>query len=185
MGSLPRGELVIAEHSGLQRAVEPTGFRALYDAALPEVFGYLLHRCGNRTLAEDLTQEVFLAAARSIRQGEAVDFGVGWLIAVARNKLVDHYRREEREKRKLELVREQARIEEAAAPVEPLDRERAMAALEDMTAAHRLALTLRYFDGLSVPEIAGQLNRSVHATESILARAREGFRRRYAEVSGA
>ena len=34
----------------------------LYDAALPEVYGYLLARCGRRALAEDLTAETFLAA---------------------------------------------------------------------------------------------------------------------------
>jgi RNA polymerase sigma-70 factor (ECF subfamily) len=166
-------------------AGEPADFRALYDAALPEVFGYLMHRCSNRMLAEDLTQEVFLAAARSIREGTASDFGVGWLIGVARHKLVDHYRREERERRKLELVSEQVRIEHAAVDTAPLDRDRAMAALDDMPAPQRLALTLRYFDGMSVPEIAAHLERSVHATESILARARDGFRRRYQEASDA
>ncbi|HVE99275.1 MAG TPA: sigma-70 family RNA polymerase sigma factor [Mycobacteriales bacterium] len=169
--------------SEVKHAGAPADFRALYDAALPEVFGYLMHRCSSRMLAEDLTQEVFLAAARSIREGTAVDFGVGWLIGVARHKLVDHYRREERERRKLELVTEQVRIDHAATDGEPLDRERAMAALDDMPAPQRLALTLRYFDGLAVPEIATHLGRSVHATESILARARDGFRRRYTRAS--
>lgn len=43
-----------------------------------------MHRCSNRMLAEDLTQEVLLAAARSVRDGTAADFGAGWLIGVAR-----------------------------------------------------------------------------------------------------
>ena len=39
------------------------GLLALYDRALPEVYGYLLARCGAaRALAEDLTAETFLAA---------------------------------------------------------------------------------------------------------------------------
>jgi len=38
------------------------GLLALYDSALPQVHGYLLSRCGDRVLAEDLTSEVFLAA---------------------------------------------------------------------------------------------------------------------------
>lgn len=174
---------MVVTTSGAEHAGEPVDFRALYDAALPEVFGYLLHRCGSRMLAEDLTQDVFLVAARSLRDGSVVDFGVGWLIGVARHKLVDHYRREERERRKLELVGEQVRIEQAASEAEPLDRHRAMAALEDMPAAQRLALTLRYVDGLPVTEIAEHLGRSMHATESILARARDGFRRRYGEAT--
>ena len=35
---------------------------ALYDEALPQVYGYLIARCGRRALAEDLTAETFLAA---------------------------------------------------------------------------------------------------------------------------
>lgn len=40
----------------------------LYDAALPEVYGYLLSRCGRRGLAEDLTAETFLAAVEAVRK---------------------------------------------------------------------------------------------------------------------
>ena len=41
------------------------------------------------------------------------------------------------------------------------------------------ALTLRYLDGLSVPEVADELDRTVHATEALLVRARAAFRRAY------
>ena len=46
---------------------------------------------------------------------------------------------------------------------------------------HRLALTLRYLDGLPVPEVAQLLDRTVHATEALLVRARLAFRRAYGE----
>ena len=46
-------------------------------------------------------------------------------------------------------------------------------------AAHRAALTLRYLDGLGVPEVARTLGRTVGATESLLTRARTAFRRSY------
>ena len=44
---------------------------------------------------------------------------------------------------------------------------------------HRAALTLRYADGLPVPEVAEHLGRTVHATEALLVRARRAFRSRY------
>lgn len=44
---------------------------------------------------------------------------------------------------------------------------------------HRAALTLRYLDGLPVPEVARALGRTVHATEAVLTRARAAFRRSY------
>ena len=65
----------------------------LYDRALPQVFGYLMARCGDRAVAEDLTSETFLAAAGA---GGDVALSVGWLIGVARHKLMDHWRRQDR-----------------------------------------------------------------------------------------
>jgi RNA polymerase sigma-70 factor (ECF subfamily) len=147
---------------------------ALYDEALPQVYGYLLSRCGQKALAEDLTAETFLAAVDTVRRDQPV--GVGWLIGVARHKLVDHWRRLGREERSLALV-----------PTEPeppwedgvLDAMTARATLERLGPHHRLALTLRYLDGLPVPEVARLLDRTLHATEALLVRARAAFRRAY------
>jgi RNA polymerase sigma-70 factor (ECF subfamily) len=49
---------------------------------------------------------------------------------------------------------------------------------------HRAALTLRYLDGLPVTEVARHLDRSVHATEALLVRARTAFRRIYQGEEG-
>ena len=151
-----------------------TGLLALYDEALPQVYGYLLSRCGQRALAEDLTAETFLAAVDTVRRDQPVT--VGWLIGVARHKLVDHWRARAREERGLALV-----------PPEPeppwedcvLDVVTARAALDRLGPHHRLALTLRYLDGLPVPEVARLLDRTLHATEALLVRARAAFRRAY------
>jgi RNA polymerase sigma-70 factor, ECF subfamily len=76
---------------------------ALYDRALPEVYGYLLHRCGDATVAEDLTSETFLAA---VRADDAAPVSVPWLIGVARHKLADHWRKRSRYERALVAVSE-------------------------------------------------------------------------------
>jgi RNA polymerase sigma-70 factor, ECF subfamily len=147
---------------------------ALYDEALPQVYGYLLSRSGQKALAEDLTAETFLAAVDTVRRNQPVS--IAWLIGVARHKLVDHWRRLAREERSLALV-----------PTEPeppwedgvLDAVTARAVLERLGPQHRLALTLRYLDGLPVPEVARLLDRTLHATEALLVRARAAFRRAY------
>ena len=76
----------------------------LYDRALPEVHSYLMHRCRGRLLAEDLTSETFLAAVAAVKAGKVETVTVAWLIGIARNKLVDHWRREEREQRRLTAI---------------------------------------------------------------------------------
>src|SRR3954470_107447 len=74
---------------------------AIYRVALPQVFGYLLPRCGSAALAEDLASETFLAAVNASRQGNLTEVSTAWLVGVARHKLVDHWRRLEREQRGL------------------------------------------------------------------------------------
>src|SRR2546423_14164382 len=76
----------------------------LYDRALPQVYGYLRARVPGDALAEDLTAETFLAAVQAVRKQPAPDLTVGWLVTVARNKLVDHWRRAAREERGLRLA---------------------------------------------------------------------------------
>jgi RNA polymerase sigma-70 factor, ECF subfamily len=156
------------------------GLLELYDDALPHVYGYLLGRCGDSGLAEDLTAESFLAAVHALRKPGAADPSIPWLIGVARHKLADHWRRAEREQRGLRLLdREPARIDDPWDTV--VDRIRAREVLDQLSAHHRAALTLRYLDGLPVPEVARHLDRTLHATEALLVRARAAFRRIYEE----
>ncbi len=115
---------------------------AIYRVALPQVYGYLLPRCGSAALAEDLTSETLLAAVDATRQGNVTEVSIAWLVGVARHKLVDHWRRLEREQRSL------AAVEEAAPEVDDpwdewLDAEAAYAALVHLPVAQRAALTLR------------------------------------------
>ena len=155
---------------------------ALYDRALPEVYGYVVRRCPGQALAEDLTGEVFLAAVAAVQRGTVPELTTAWLIGVARHKLVDHWRREAREERSLHAL---ADAEPAAAAdwTDALDEGPALAALDRLGAHHRAALTLRYLDGLPVAEVAGHLGRTLHATEALLVRARHAFRTAYHEGS--
>lgn len=152
---------------------------ALYDRAVPQVYGYLVPRCGG-AVAEDLTAETFLAAVSAVQRGTVESMTVAWLVGVARHKLIDHWRRQAREERKLRLVENEGVAEVEDPWDERLDVAHAHDVLAELGAHHRSALTLRYLDGLSVPEVAEHLGRTVHATEALLVRARTAFRREYA-----
>jgi RNA polymerase sigma-70 factor (ECF subfamily) len=58
-----------------------------------------------------------------------------------------------------------------------LDTQAAHAALARLSGTQRAALTLRYLDGLPVVDVAAQLGRTVHATETLLVRSRIALRR--------
>ena len=153
----------------------------LYERALPQVYGYLLARCGSRPVAEDLTAETFLAAVRAHLDGRG-PLSAAWLIGTARHKLVDHWRRLAREERSLRMVEGEGAVED---PWDVrLDAIRAQQVLDGLAAQHRAVLTLRYLDDLPVPQVAALLDRTVHATEALLVRARAAFRRAYVTTGG-
>lgn len=157
-------------------------FLELYERAFREVYSYVASRLSDRGAAEDVTQEVFVTGARHVARGGEVD--VAWLKTVARNKLIDHWRAQARQERKLALAYS-VEPPPAAEETFPADAERVTHVLADLNPTYRAALVLRHLDGLSVPEVAQLLDRSVEATEQVLSRARAAFRSAYSGASGA
>jgi RNA polymerase sigma-70 factor (ECF subfamily) len=167
---------------GSEEVPEEDPVAAIYHRALPHVYGYLLSRCGDVSLAEDLAAETFMAAVDAAAKPDPPRMTVPWLIGVARHKLADHWRRSARE----ESTRAAATEARAAAALDDpwdewVDTEAAYAALRSLSAPQRAALTLRYLDGLPVADVAAHLGRSLHATETLLARSRAALRTVYRE----
>jgi RNA polymerase sigma-70 factor, ECF subfamily len=161
----------------------PRALLALYDQALPVVYGYFVRRCADRATAEDLTSDTFLAAMDAARKESPPPMTVPWLIGVARHKLADHYRRRH--------DRFSVPVAELPEPVEPadqwdaeLDRIVAESVLARLGEQHRTVLSLRYMDDCSVPECAELIGRTVHATEALLVRARREFKKHYPKPEG-
>jgi RNA polymerase sigma-70 factor (ECF subfamily) len=137
-----------------------------YDQSVAAVYRYASRLTGNdRARTDDLVQDVYLGLVRSAREGSLSTVGLGWLCTAARHRFLDRLRGEAREERRLRLV---------VSPVvdDPVD----VPGLADLPDRERVALVLRYLDDLSVPEVAEAMDLSVHATESLLARARRRMR---------
>jgi RNA polymerase sigma-70 factor (ECF subfamily) len=147
------------------------------DAALPVVYDYLLRRCGSKVVAEDLLSDTVLSAVSQAIGGRHSDLSIAYLVGIARHKLVDHWRREARANRHLESVG--YALEDTVVPPEPFEAERTARTLAGLSPMHRMALVLRYVDGLSVAEVATAVGRSLHATETLLMRAKAAFRSHY------
>lgn len=152
-----------------------TAVLELYERAIGDVYGYLVRRCPSPAVAEDLTAETFLAAAASATARRSAEhLNIPWLIGTARHKLVDHWRRDGRQRRALEEL-----WDGEPEPIEsndPVDALHVRDVLARLSPHHRTALTLRYLDGLAVDDVAAHLDRSVHATESLLVRAKAAYR---------
>jgi RNA polymerase sigma-70 factor (ECF subfamily) len=169
--------------SQAELGLDAGSFGRFYEDALPRVYGYFVHRCGgSAATAEDLTQDTFLAAVAELKKERRVKTPTPWIYGIARHKLLDHYRRQERQDRPFTVT---ATLEEPEDELVIEDQQRAqdgaIAALAAVAASQRAALVLHYVDGYSVPETAKFLGKSVEAVESLLARGRQSFKRAYRE----
>ncbi len=152
---------------------------AMYQAQASAIFGYVLMRCGSRSLAEDITAQTFLDASRHDASGKGWEVSPGWLRVVARRRLIDHWRASSRHDRRIEALTTQMRSQRA--PEDDLD-DRVQQALNSLSTPQRAALTLRYLEDFSVSEIAESLNLSYKAAESLLSRSRAAFAAAYEAV---
>lgn len=169
---------------GLEAEATLEGLLALYDDQVTDVYAFVFRRCGDQTLAEDTTQEVFLAVADRFRATGEVP-SPAWLYRVARSRLIDHWRREARRVRKFRLI---GAADADGCETDPAEQvasaQRLKAALDRLPADHRAVLMLRYLEDLTVNEIAETIGRSRRATESLLVRARHGLEVSYGGDDG-
>ncbi len=146
----------------------------LYNEHRVCVTRYLYRRCGDAGLAEELTAETFACALATLLRKPPPSSAGPWLIGIATHKLMDHWRRRDRELRTLRAIEFIDCVGELG-PTESVDC--CVHAFAQLQLHYREVLVLRYCEELSVPEVAARLDRSVHSTESLLARARCAFRK--------
>jgi RNA polymerase sigma-70 factor (ECF subfamily) len=123
-------------------------FGELYVRYARMVHGILLARVPPGE-AEDLTQEVFLAAMKQLRGLRTAAAFRGWLGTIARNRAMDHYRRA-RETTSLEALNPAAPRGAAQDAFLVLDQ------IRSLPEAYRETLILRLVEGMTGPEIAAQ-----------------------------
>jgi RNA polymerase sigma-70 factor, ECF subfamily len=150
-------------------------FVAWYEATLPAVYAYLFSRCGgNAAVAEELTQEVFIAAIQGHHRYRGhPDGAAAWLVGIARHRFVDHIRRQAREQARTTGL---TRRETPAPPLGMSDRLQLVELIGTLPPVQRAALIMFAVDGLSIREVASHLGRSEDATESLIRRARSSLR---------
>jgi RNA polymerase sigma-70 factor, ECF subfamily len=174
---------------GMSRADGLTA-AVLYERYLDDVYRYVVQRVASIDEAEDVTAEVFAAAAAGLPHFRGQCPPYLWLLSIARRQIARARRRQavRRETLATELAdeaRDAASIWEALAVVEgpetALMRAEASRVLSGLVARlspdQREALALRYMERLSIAEIATVMGRSPASIKSLLQRARDVLRR--------
>ena len=164
-----------ASPEGCTTTPSPTyvGLAQVFEANIDVVFGFVLARCGSRPLAEDIAGDTFADAARAFRDGKGEQVERAWLLHVARLRLIDHWRRDDRHRKRVNRLTSMA-MSAQVLPDEDGDPD-VLTALDSLSVRQRAVLLLRYVDDYSVSEVAEAMEISYQATESLLARARRAL----------
>jgi RNA polymerase sigma-70 factor (ECF subfamily) len=147
------------------------------------VYSYVRRRVmPNSAAADDLIQEIFLAAWKNLGGYRADAPLRHWLLGIARHKVDDYYRKRLYEvdwpEGDDELVQEPMVIPRFEEQLDSISRDqRIHRVLAGLPEAYSLALLWRYVESRSLREMAQLTGKTEKAMERLLARAREHFRR--------
>jgi RNA polymerase sigma-70 factor, ECF subfamily len=151
-----------------------TELARLFDEHVWDVYGFVAYRIGNRAEAEDLTQQTFERALKAWRRFDPSRAQPRtWLLAIARNLLVDHYRRDRsglhRHVGEGGVTEEQLPAGEGpeSSGVSP----ELAAALATLSQRDREVVALRFGADLRGPEIAELLSLTLANVQQILSRS--------------
>ena len=184
----PEHQAAVLEDLRLAAAVRDKDRKAtaeLVERYADSVYSYVSHRLfPNIAQAEDLVQEVFLAALQSIGSFTGKSPIHAWLLGIARHKVDDHYRLVLREAQFDDVVALDLKSDQDVADIVDRDtmRNRTIETLGQLREDYRVLLRWRYWEYRSTAEIAALTGRSEKSIERGLARARAHFKRTWEEA---
>ena len=144
----------------------------IYEEHVWHVFGFFGYHRLSRQDAEDLTQATFERATRAFGRYDPARAGPKtWLMAIANNLLIDHYRRRSRYHLPLDDEVDEARLGSSPGPEGLGLSPRLAAAMESLSPREREVIALRFGGDLGGPEIAELLDLSLANVQQIASRA--------------
>ena len=149
-------------------------FNLIVRAYETPVYNYVLRLVGDRALAEDLTQEVFLRVYQGLPKFSLRCRFTTWLFQVTKNRVLDELRANERRPRSVVTIDDIPPLEVLDAPVERVEAMGAVwRSVEDLNVDLKMALLLRDVVGLSYTEIADSLEITLATVKWRIYKARE------------
>ena len=161
------------EEGLVQRAKQhdQEAFARLYDEYFDKIYRYVALKIGDKTEAEDMTQQVFLKALQSISsfKWKGVPFSA-WLYRIAHNQVVDYLRKKKRRPATLldeSLVSGDSENTPQSMVERNIDTEQLLAATQHLTDAQREVISLRFTSELSTAQVAEIMGKSQGAIKAL------------------
>lgn len=155
---------------------DDSAFAQLVERYQRLVFKIAWQRTHNRADAEDVTQDVFMHAYRSLPRLRDPQAFLGWLISIAHNRATRFFRsRQSKLATHEEAWRRREREEKTRDPEEPGDAQ-VVELVRSLPEEYRVALTMKYLEGCSYDEIGKRLAMSFHQVDYLLRKAKRALR---------
>lgn len=146
-------------------------FTQLYEEYFNKIYRYVVIKIGDRTEAEDMTQQVFIKALQSISsfKWKGVPFSA-WLYRIAHNQIVDYLRKNSKKpptlNEDLPLAGDSGDNPQSIAE-RNIDIDRLLNATQHLTEAQREVISLRFTSELPTAEVARIMGKSVGAIKAL------------------
>ena len=134
----------------------------------------------SRSIAEEVTSVTFEEAARRFERGDGHSIELPWLLTVARRRLIDYWRKLERDLRLVNRITELR--EPASNPYPHCDDVDEL--LSRLSPDQQKAVLLRYVEGFTISEVAKEIGRSYRGAESLICRAKHQLRSHEGIITG-
>lgn len=146
-------------------------FGELYERYYARIYRYVFHRVGNSVDAEDVTAVVFMKALEALPSYQSRRNGFApWIFRIARNAVVDHYRRRRKQSSFDELDGEAREGDPIVNALGNERREELRMLVRHLSAEQRDVILMRYAADLSFGEIAATLKKKEPAIRMLLHR---------------
>jgi RNA polymerase sigma-70 factor, ECF subfamily len=148
-------------------------FEVLYELHFDRVYFFIISRVHDRTIAEDLTSEVFHKALANLPnyQWRGTPFSA-WLFRIASNEIVDYFKRSDREQQVDELEHPLAQPDFSSTDVDFIERHvHFFRLVEQLPEIQRRVVCERFVDERSIREIARRLSKTEGAIKQLQFRA--------------
>lgn len=176
---------------------EPEAFGVIFDMYHPAIYGYILRRTANVELARDIAAETFLKALKNLGRFQWKGISISsWLYRIASNEVMSYYRSR---KYSVDSIDELTSItgfepdsQILTEEVEHAERElekfqqflQIQRLLVKLPRRYQEVVALRFFEGMTIREIAGILNKPEGTVKSLISRGLEKLRIRYNADNG-
>ncbi len=159
------------EESLVRRAQQhdQDAFAQLYEEYFDKIYRYIAFKIGNKTEAEDMTQQVFLNAIKSISsfRWRGIPFSA-WLFRIAHNQVVDYLRKKAKHATtSLDEVLVSNGNNPQLVAEQNLDIERLLLATKQLTQAQREVISLRFASELSIAQVARVMGKNQGAIKAL------------------